>query len=319
MPEALDLFGQYPAVGTYLDPRTRQPITLTNPAKAAQKNFWLDDQQQVTIGAGAAATTTMVPPRDQGDQGDSAGHALYATSTGQFAISMYSDVLDRRFMNNPVESSLVFGTGNWPAMLLERIYVPATSAINCDLTDLSANPNTVRLCLHSLQVLNPIANLGRSRSQLIAANTGANTHPYWLTFDEGSQVTVLANATSVFTMTVPSDADFNCWGLRVRSDQGADSFSIAIEEGQRRSQMRTGVVPIQLVGAQTYAQAAAPDGIIPAAGMPNAYWPDTHLYQRNTIIQIRITDTSGNDNLISAALAGQLIYYPHAPAGLQEI
>ena len=54
----------------------------------------------------------------------------------------------------------------------------------------------------------------------------------------------------------------------------------------------------------SYAVAAAPNGIMPAAGAPSAYWPDTHLYQRNTIIQLRITDTSGFLNTISACLAG---------------
>ena len=59
-------------------------------------------------------------------------------------------------------------------------------------------------------------------------------------------------------------------------------------------------------------------GIVPAAGTPNLF-PDTHLFQRNTVIEFRITDTSGNNNVISIALFGQLIYYQQATGGLQEV
>jgi len=315
--ESLNLFKSYPAVGNYRDPRTGRVVRLIRPEKAAQKNFWLNSGV-TALAAGGPAVTTLNPPRDQGDQGDTEISRLMAQSTGQYSVRLYAEALDRRLMNVPVEGSLVFGTSNWPNYLLESIYVPATSAIRVGLTDLSAAPNNVSLMGHGLQVVNPIANLGRSRSQLVQANSHANTHAYWLTTDAGPQVLIPAGGTATFQATVPSDADFNAWALLSRSDQGVNSFTIDIVEGQRRSLMRAGPVPIGLVGSQTFALAGSPDGIVPACGVPNLF-PDTHLFQRNTIIEFRLTDTSGNPNTVSIALAGQLLYFQHAPGGLQAL
>jgi hypothetical protein len=317
--ESLSLFGNRPAVRRYADQRVPgQKVCLVDPTKFAQKNFWLDSVP-VVVAANGTGIATLTPPRDQGDQGDTEVYQLKATSTGTFSIRMYAEILDRRLMNIPVESSLIFGNGNFPGQLLETLYVPATSSIRCELSDLSTAQNKITLMGHGLQVLNTVANLGRSREDLITANAKVNTHAYWLTHDSGSQVTIPAGVgTGLLTVQaiVPSDADFNCWQILSRSDQGANSFDIEIVEGQRRSLMRNGPVPIELVGAQTLAIAGSPGGIFPAASASEAFWPDTHLFQRNTIIQFNLVNQSANDNVVSIALGGQLIYYQRATGGM---
>lgn len=316
---SLSLFGNFPLVRKYHDPRNpRVPVCLIDPTKFAQKNFWLE-APQVTVPAGGTGTATLTPPRDQGDQGDTELFQLTATSDDRFAIRMYAEALDRRFMNVPVESSLVFGNANTPSQLMETIYVPATSSLRCELVDLSGGANDVTLMGKGLQVLNPVANLGRNRQQLIKANSKANTHAYWLTTDTGSEVTIPAGVGSELLVqaTVPSDADFNAWSVLSRSDQGVNAFDVEIIEGQRRSLMRNGPAPIETVGAQTLAVAGFPGGVIPAAAFDTAFWPDTHTFQRNTIIQFRLRNRSVNANVVSIALAGQLVYYQHATGGLK--
>ena len=321
MSESLNLFGNFPAVRRYRDPRTGRVVCLVDPTKLAQKNFWLGSDA-VVVAANNTGIATLTPPRDQGDQGDTEAYQLKATSTGTFAVRMYAEALDRYFMNLAVESSLVFGNGNYPAHLLETLYIPATSSVRCELSDLSTAQNTIELLGQGLQVINPVANLGRDRQQLIRANSKANTHAYWLTHNDGSQVTIPAGVgTGTLTVQaiVPSDADFNCWQLLSRSDQGVNSFDIEIVEGQRRSLMRNGPIPIELVGAQTLTIAGTPGGIIPAASATDAYWPDTHLFQRNTIIQFNLVNRTANPNVVSIALGGQLVYYQHAPGGLPPV
>lgn len=312
--QSMSLFGTIPTMGKYVDPQTGRPIVLTNSAKFAQKSFWLQNDA-VIVGANATAQNAMTPPRDQGDQGDTEAFLLMARSTANFAVRMYSEILDRYHSNRPVESTLIFGDSSFPAELLESLYIPATSSLRLELTDLSGFANTVDVIAHGKQVLNPIANLGKNRLQIIQANSKQNTHAYWLTFDDGAQIVIPANGTFTANMTVPSDADFNAWQLLSRSDQGENSYTIDIREGQRRSLMSRGAVPIALVAAQTLAIAGAPAGIVPAAGAPFVL-PDTHLFERNTIIEVVMNDTSGNNNTVSLAWGGQLIYYPRSPGGL---
>lgn len=284
-----------------------QPRTFINPNKLYQKSFWLRSTA-ATVAANGSAITDWTPPRDRGTEGDAALYYLTAESSGQFAVRLESNVLDRKLMNRPVESSLIFGHGNLPAVLTEPLFVPSSSSINIELTDLSGSSNTVSLVAIGSQLLKPRTDADR---QEIAAQ--AYKHPFWLTTDDGAQVTVGANQTSTFELTVPGDAHFLATRLLYRSTGDCD---IELVEGSRRSLMSTGaVMPIPLVAAQTLSVTGFPGSLVPAAATPMML-PFSHLFEKKTALTLRVTDTSGSSNTISAALAGQLLYFDQLPAGI---
>lgn len=289
-----------------------------NRMKYPQKLYMLRSTDfPLVVAANLEGRTTLVPDRDQGEQGDAELFYAVATSTGQFAVELYMSHINRRLMNGPVESSLVFGASmNEPGRVLDGIFVPSTTAIDVRVVDLSGAPNNVRLAMMGHQIIDTQRATGYTPQEVQQLYLKRNTHPFWLTTDVGSQVTIPANGNLTVTMRVPPAADFEAYGLLVRSNQGVDSFDLQVFEGQRRA-LSQNQLPVEFVAGQTFTMAAtAPNGGLVTAASRPLIFPFTHLFQRTTVISIDLTDTSGVDNVVSLAFPGRLIYYPQAPAGL---
>lgn len=285
----------------------RSGQTFVNRAKYAQKIYMLSNgpTNPTTIAANGSARVSVTPPADQGGEGDTEIYYLNSRSTGQYAVSMVLAALNRRLSNQPVESSLIFGNPNLTSRLMSPLFVPATTSLDLELTDLSGNSNSVYVSCLGHQIVDPMATLGVSNAERQRLLLDRNKHPYWLTTDSGSQVTVPTTTTS-FTMTVPSVADFNAWGLLCRT---TGDFTIQIYEGNRR-RLLDRAMSIYDVAATTRSVTGFQDNLIPAAGLPLIF-PFTHLFQRGTAITVELTSTSGN-RTASLAWAGELVYYTPA-------
>lgn len=293
-----------------------------NKLKFAQKIFMLGNQSRpFTVDANGRGRTVLKPPADQGDQGDLEAWYLVANSTGAFSAELKAVALNRNLSNVPVESTLMFGNSTrFPGRLIQPLYLPAQTDLEVEVQDLSGSSNTIRLTLMGHQLLDPHAALGVTARELRrrAIHRAAESHPYWLSFDDGAQVTVGASSTATKNCTVPTSGDLNCWGLVGRATD-PDNLTIEIFEGQRRALMDQALTFSDIV-ACTRTNANWEDGIMPAASVPFVF-PFTHLFERGTTLQIKLTDTSGNANVVSLAFPGQLLYNksaypPRQPAAM---
>lgn len=287
--------------------------TFVNRAKYAQKVYMLQSQDYpLSLAGSARGRTSLLPPADQGGDGDTELHYLMAASTGKFSVTMNLTVLQRRLMNGPVEASLVFGSGLLPSRLLAPLFVPATTTLDVECVDLSGNANAIRIDSLGSQIVDPMANFsGLDAMSRRGALLDPNKHPFWLTTDAGAEVTIPANGSLTVQFSVPSVADFNAFGLLHRKT--AD-FTIQLYEGNRRRLMSAPTL-ISQISAGTASVTGFPGDLIPAASMP-MYWPFTHLFQRGTTITAELANSTGNDITASLAFPGELIYYPVSPPGL---
>jgi hypothetical protein len=288
--------------------------TFVNRAKYAQKVYHASAQDYpLSLTALARKRTQILINGDQGGDGDTHLYYLMASSTGKFSVTMTHTALSRRLMNGPVESSLIFGNGVLPGRLLSPIFVPATTSLDIECVDLSNSSNDIRLSGIGMQLVDPMANFsGITATDRRGHYLDPMKHPYWLTFDSGAEQTLTGTSTTdSFTLTVPSVADFNCWGLLHRIS--ANDATCEIFEGNRRRLLNQ---PTRLseISSKTLSITGMPDSLVPAASMP-MYWPFTHLFQRGTTINVRLTATAGTPS-VALALVGELIYYPASPPGL---
>lgn len=309
MSGSLGLFGRIPTTICH------QGQEYVNTAKYAQKLLVLTSGA-VAITANGTANGTLTPQRDQGDQGDAEIYYLMAKATGPFSVKFYSDIIDKYHSNQPVESTLICGNAQFPGRLLETLFVPAGTSVTIEVTDLSGAANSVEIVGIGQQVLNPIANLGVARQDLIAINRKDRRHAYWLTTDAGARNTLAANTTSSYSMTVPNSADFNAFALLARSSA---AFNLNLIEGQQRSLISSGApIAINFLAAQTITSVGMPENIIPACGTPFVF-PFTHLFNRGTIITASVQNPNAFAITFSLAMPGQLLYYPPAPSGLTHL
>jgi hypothetical protein len=77
-----------------------------------------------------------------------------AVVNGDFLLFMRTDSSDRQLMNQPVQSSILCGTGQRPAPLRKPFLIPANTTLSFDITDLSGAQNEIRLTLAGFKVYN---------------------------------------------------------------------------------------------------------------------------------------------------------------------
>jgi len=289
--------------------------TFINRAKYAQKVFHLQaESYPCTVTSSGRNRTSLLPPADQGGDGDLELYYLMASSTGAFSVSLNLTTLNRRLMNGPVESSLIFGNGTLPSRLLSPLFIPATTTLDIELNDLSVGSNEIKIAGLGHQIVDPMANFsGITALDRRGRLLDPMKHPFWLTTDNGAQVTIAANSSATYTLSVPSVADFNCWGLLHRTT--AD-YTIQLFEGNRRRLMNA-ATNISQLSSKTLSVTGMPDDLVPAASMP-MYWPFTHLFQRGTTISAVLTNPTGSTITTSIAFPGELVYYPPCPPILSQ-
>lgn len=288
---------------------------LVNSSKFAQKPvFFRAEDYPLSLGASATKRTSLFCQADQGSDGDVEMYSLQGRGDGQYSVKLKWTLFARDLSNAPIESTLIFGSGQFPGRLLSPLYIKANTSLEVVCTDLSAGANDVHLEGTAFQVVNPEEHLGEGNAKLRkAALLDPNKHPFWLGMNDGAQATIADGTTTSYACTVPSHADFNCWGLlcRLSSITNEEDFKIEIFEGNRRRLM-TNPVALTQVASRTSSVTGFSDGLVPAAGVPS-YFPWTWLVRRGTDIIVRITNNTGGSRVFSLAFPGELVY--HAESG----
>jgi hypothetical protein len=217
------------------------------------------------------------------------------------------------YMNAAVANNLVFGTSFLPFGLFETIFLPATTSLAAQVTDLSGAANDIRLVMSGRRFTGQCG----PKAALQGPFMSRRTHVYWLTFDTGPDVVLPAAAAGTVTtatMTVPYGADFEAWLIMDDSTVTAeDAVSVRILEGTSgRILMDRPLSLRQFVASPTLAVAGFPGGTARASGFPFA-WTFTHLFQRSTQVQIEFTNNTALAQTIRLAFHGRLVYYGDCP------
>lgn len=82
------------------------------------------------------------------------GMDMRGITNGDMLIFMRTDSSDRQLMNQPVHSSLLLGTGQWPSPLRKPFLIPANTTLSFDLTDISGQQNEIRLTIAGFKIYN---------------------------------------------------------------------------------------------------------------------------------------------------------------------
>ncbi len=257
------------------------------------------------LAAEGVTNISITPPLDEGNSGDTELVYLTSTSTGRFSVQLSDTWTNRKYSNGPVANNLVFGTPNFPFTLYESWFLPATTSLTAIVTNLHSGSNSVRIVASGRRFG---GNCG-PKAALQAPFIARKTHPYWLTFDSGAEVTLAASATTSYTMTVPSSADFLCWAILDDSTVTAeDAVTVRIFEGTSgKILMNQSLSLRQFVAAPTLAVTGFPNNTLRAASFPFTMM-FTHLFPRNTQVVIECTNTVASSQTLRIAFHGQLIY-----------
>jgi len=255
--------------------------------------------------ADSVTNTSITPPLDEGNSGDTEIVYLMATSTERFSVQLADTWTNRKYSNGPVANNLVFGTPNAPFVLYESWFIPATTSLTAIVDNLGSGSNDVRIVAAGRRFTGGCG----PKAALQAPFLARKTHPYWLTFDNGAEVTLAASATTAFTMTVPSSADFLCWLILDDSTLTAeDAVTVQILEGTSgRILMNQALSLRQFVAAPTLTVTGFPNNTLRAAGFPFQMM-FTHLFPRNTQVILNCINGAASPQTLRVALHGQLIY-----------
>lgn len=322
-PSIWPIFPQTGIPAVIQDPRTG--AVYQNPKKSTQKWYWLftSPDVEVTLGVGDVQQLGATAQLEEGSLGDFECvklNALTDPEAGRFACRIFDTFLDRWLSNGPVASDLMFGVPEYPGTLYETIFVPASTALVFQVQNLEAVDLDVSIGLQGRRFMGC-----GPREAIWRAFKDRKTHPYWLTFDEGPELTVAANSTANATMTVPAGCDFDAWILMDDTEAPGTGnpaeYNLRLFEGQSgRSLFGTATpvtVPISLVAAKTRNVTGVNGGRLRAVGNPNAL-TFTHLFQRKTQVQVEIDNPNAFEIRVRLAFHGQAIYADDCGLGNPE-
>lgn len=295
------------------DPRTGQ--VFVNPRKLTAKWFWLSSLSSslglpVTIPASGQADMTIMSPLEDQGSGDFEVVKLMSDSEGDFSARLTNTLTNRNLTNNTfIPKNCMFGTSQLPAVLFETLFLMATVPMAVRLQDLSAADNDTTIVCAGRRFMGC-----GPRESLVQPFMSRNTTPFWVTFDQQEAttggVTVDANSTQEFTMTIPSAGDFECWLVM---DDSATAYDVRILEGRSaRSLMDAALAAKTFVASPTVTVAGFPGNTVRAVSFPFAL-TFTHLFKRNTQITFQLTNATGAPITVKLVLHGRLIYYNECP------
>lgn len=295
------------------DPRTG--AVYQNPKKSTQKWYWLFSQPdtEVELAVGAVEQVGLTAQLEEGSLGDFEAVklcSLQSVAGARFAARIYDSFLDRWLSNGPVASDLMFGVPEYPGTLYETIFVPASTALVFQLTNLESVQVDVTLGMQGRRFMGC-----GPREAIWQVFKNRKTHAYWLTFDQGPEIEVDGNSTAQATMTVPAGCDFDAWILMDDTVDSATNapaeYNLRLLEGQSgRSLFGTATpeyMPISIVAAKTRAVTGVNGNRLRAVGNPNAL-TFTHLFQRKTQVQVEIDNPNADPIKVRLAFHGQAIY-----------
>jgi hypothetical protein len=272
-----------------------------------------DPNATITLAAnGRSQVSWLIPPAGN-MRGDAELFYLMSENTGRYSATGHlSGTYDRIMMNAPITVNMLAGTAWAPHELSESIFMESAGLVTWSLRDLSGAPNNVTLIGQGRRFTNyNIVNM--NREGVIEAFYQRASHPYWMTFDSVEDntggLTIGAGVTldnALTDMTVPGDGDFVAYGVVTDAD---GTFNVEMFSGRGGSVNSSQPIPSNLFAAPSSVVAGFPGNEVRSASFPFR-WRQPRLFNRQTKIHFRITDTSGGTNVIRLALFGRKIYYP---------
>lgn len=269
-----------------------------NPAKPFVRAYWIpgaakDGTASVILGAGGSADLDFVID----DQGHFDWKYLVGASTGTFVLKFFDVGKNRLLQNKPVHSSLIVGNAQRPFVLPENYFFnvgDSQRVLQCRITDISGNSNTVRLALHGRRFYHKDADPDVALKMQKVFGDGERTYSYFLVPLENDDTTGLPPtlpALGKLTLSMQSDAgsDTELKKLMAVSTTGG-AFTVSIFDRSKNKFLMNDVV----VNTETFGNAEFP-----------FIFADSFLLERQKYLFFYLTDLSGNPNVVYLAAAGR--------------
>lgn len=269
-----------------------------NPAKPFIRAYWIpgvgqDGLPVVTLAGGGSANVDFVID----DQGHFDWKYLEGVSTGSFVLKFFDVGKNRLLQNKPVHSSLIVGNAQRPFVLPENYFFnvgDSQRVLQCRITDISGQTNTVRLTLHGRKFYHKDADPDVAMKMRSVFGDGERTYSYFLTPQENDDTTGLPPtlpALGTLTLTMQSDAgsDTELKKLMAVSTTGG-AFTVNIFDRSKNKFLMNDVV----VNTETFGNAEFP-----------FIFADSFLLERQKYLFFYLTDLSGAPNVVYLAAAGR--------------
>lgn len=269
-----------------------------NPAKPFVRNYWIPGAQKngtasITLAGGASADLDFVVD----DQGHFDWKYLVGVSTGAFVLKFFDVGKNRLLQNKPVHSSCIVGNAQRPFCLPENYFFnvgDSQRVLQCRITDISGNPNTVRLALAGRRFYHKDAEPDVALKMQQVFGQGERTYSYFLVPLENDDTTGLpptlpANGTLTLKMQSDAGADTELMKLMAASTTGG-AFTVNVFDRSKNKFLMNDVV----VNSQVFGNAEFP-----------FIFADSFLLERQKYLFFYLTDLSGFDNVVYLAAAGR--------------
>lgn len=254
--------------------------------------------ERVSLAASASARDTIAVNQEDNLSGDCLFTQFTSDAQGPYRVEIErGGSQPMAFMNQPVRVEYVTGFSDFPLYFPTPIYVEAASSLRIMFTNLAQeSTNRVRFKASGERYF------CSSEADLQALRTerfDPRQRPFWLALDDVAVTLTAAQSNQGYLMTVPSDGDFECEFMWVRST-GPCSISIATNLGGRPI-MNGGGRSTFLVYNEHFGGGVYPFRF-PAGP---AFFP------RMSALGVTITNQLANvSNTVEVVMVGRLLDYP---------
>lgn len=195
------------------------------------------DNYPLAVPASGTVMSAFSIPEDAGHAGDFEAVGLVANSTVPFTLQLSEvGVQANAFTSGPIHHNLIAGTGRYPFVFAESIFLLAGRQVQATVTDLSTTlAGSVRLALIGRKFNNDMDLAVREKRAQYLANRP--TRAFWLSLDNNSIDIAAGSVNNEAFMTMPSGSHFSADDVMASS---SGIFEVAIFDGQAGRQLTYG-------------------------------------------------------------------------------
>jgi hypothetical protein len=197
------------------------------------------------------------------------------------------------------------GDGGRPYVLPETIFIPPVQSLNITLQNNDgANARHVEFVMGGIKFY-PNQAPDKIRKEVWEyIERRERTYAYWNTTDEEAALSA-GQETQAF-MTMPDNADFECFKLSAQSDA---AFRCRIRDGQNDRALTGSLIHSSLLFGGHQATAVG-GGVGGSGGVFPARWASSWLIRRSTKVQLDLLNLDGdNANTIKPVFGGRKVSY----------
>jgi len=211
---------------------------------------------------------------------------IVGTSTGDFSLYLFDNQNQRYLSNRPIHSQLIMGNGLRPFSLPIPLYLCETQSLICDMVDLSAAPNTVRLAFSGVRYYMESKDL----FDMLSPATKIS-RPFVYTTDSDVTIAALpATQEATAYITLQGDGDFYAYRFLTQS---TGSYLVRIQDVSTGIEFSNGWIHSSMIG-----------------GDSQYSWDfEPQMFQRRGQLKLRFQSLSGLLNRIYFGIAGYNAHY----------